>query len=241
MLLPWKTASQTMAARLEPFNESPYSRFFEFNPHLNRVVHQHMTCADYLSLPESKLNYSVSSFVRNPYDRAYSGFRQLQIDIIQQPLAQFSSEWTHELVRRQLAENEAQIGLAGGDFNRWISLLDEGQILEQGRNTNFPLHPAHYWTHLAGKRVADFIGKVENFGADFTRFCDLAGLGHLPEINLNVVELEPSSSLTDLGYRYVDRMNTESIQRINTLFSEDFDLLGYQRIEPHTREILAAT
>ena len=39
MFLPWKTASQTIALRLQPYNESPYGRFFYFNSHLNRVVH----------------------------------------------------------------------------------------------------------------------------------------------------------------------------------------------------------
>jgi hypothetical protein len=43
MFLPWKTASQIMVERLVPYNESPYSRFFYFNEHLNRVVHQHIT------------------------------------------------------------------------------------------------------------------------------------------------------------------------------------------------------
>ena len=81
MLLPWKTASQTMVLRLSQYNESPYNRFFYFNAHLNRVVHQHITCADFACLPESKLGYFLASYVRNPYDRAYSGFRQLQKDI----------------------------------------------------------------------------------------------------------------------------------------------------------------
>jgi hypothetical protein len=241
MFLPWKTASQTMVARLEPFNESPYSRFFDFNPHLNRVVHQHITCADFCCLPEHKLGYALASFVRNPYDRVYSGFRQLKKDIADQPLVQYPSDWIRRLVQEQLAANEAQIKEAEGDFNDWVSLLDEGQILEQGRNTNFPLHPSHYWTHLAGRTFADFVGRVESFEADFARFCQLVGLSQLPQINTNVVELSQSSSLGDVGYRYVDRMSAESIQKINSMFAEDFDLFGYSRVDPRTKEAIPLT
>jgi hypothetical protein len=74
MFLPWKTASQTLSHRLHNLDESPYSKFFAFNIFLNRVVHQHLTCSDYCSLPESKLGYFLASFVRNPYDRIYSAF-----------------------------------------------------------------------------------------------------------------------------------------------------------------------
>src|ERR1700712_6004726 len=117
MFLPWKTASQTMVLRLQAFNESPYDRFFHFNPYLNRVVHQHMTCADYVCLPESSRGYFAASFVRNPYDRAYSGFRQLLKDIQQQPNATYPEEWIRNLVREQLDENLAQLRQANFQFD----------------------------------------------------------------------------------------------------------------------------
>lgn len=76
-----------MVVRLEEYNDSPYDRFFYFNSYLNRIVHQHIICADFACLPESKLGYFTASFVRNPYDRVYSGFRQLQKDLREQPHA----------------------------------------------------------------------------------------------------------------------------------------------------------
>jgi len=231
MYLPWKTASQTIAARLGHLNDSPYSRFFAFNPHLNRVVHQHMTCADFLCLPESRLPYLSASFVRNPYDRVYSGFRQIQKDIAQQPAAQFPSPWIRNLVMKQLAENYAQLVKSNNDFDRWVALIEDEQIYEQGRNTNFPLHPAHYWTHIAGKAVVDFVGKVENFDADFKKFTTLADISDAPEINANTVELTTRASSDQTGYRYVDRMGSDSIRKINKLFTDDFDLFNYLRIE----------
>jgi hypothetical protein len=67
----------------------------------------------------------------------------------------------------QLAENFSQLCQAGFEFNKWISLLREEQIYEIGCNSNFPLHPAHYWTHISDEKKVNFIGKVENFENDF--------------------------------------------------------------------------
>src|SRR5258708_33011502 len=85
LLSPWKLASQTLKCRLRNYSEGSYSTSYNFNPILNRLVHQHMTCADFAVLPESRLGYTVAAFVRNPYDRAYSGFYQLQRDFHSQP------------------------------------------------------------------------------------------------------------------------------------------------------------
>jgi len=230
MFKPWKTASSSMGARLEPFDESPYSKFFDFNPHLNRVVHQHLTCADFAGLPESRLGYFAASFVRNPYDRVYSGFRQLQKDLREQPRAAYPQPWIRDLVMKQLAENSAQLRSASFQFDGWLDLVGDDQIYEAGRNTNFPLHPAHCWTHIAGRQAVDFIGRVENFEADFQSFLERVGIGTLPPVNSNVVELEGGAAANPHGYRYVDRMHARSLGKINRLFERDFELFGYERL-----------
>ena len=235
MFLPWKTASQTLALRLRPYDESPYSKFFEFNPHLNRVIHQHLTCADFAALPESRLGYFTGSFVRNPYDRAYSGFGELQRAVRWQPNLKFPSDWVRELVMTQLAETDMQLRRADYQFDAWIALLDEAQIYEAGRNTGFPLHPAHYWTHVAGRQCVDVVGRVERFEPDFASFCAHVGIEAGAE-NSNVVDLEAGSRTNPFGYRYVDRMNAASLTKINRLFAKDFELFGYRTVTgPATR------
>ena len=219
-----------MNARLDRFDESPHPKFFHFNPHLNRVVHQHLTCADFAALPESRLGYFAASFVRNPYDRVYSGFRQLQADIRDQPGAAYPEPWIRALVTAQLAENFSQLCRASFQFDEWLDLLGDEQVHEAGRNTNFPLHPSHYWTHLAGRQAVDFIGRVENFEEDFGRFLERSGIGPVPAVNANVVELEGGAATNLHGYRYVDRMAPRSIAKINRLFATDFELFGYERI-----------
>jgi hypothetical protein len=225
---PWKTASSTLGLRFRCYDESPYSPFFHFNPHLNRVVHQHLTLADFRLLPESRLGYATASFVRNPYDRAYSGFIQLQRDIAEQPRAAYPSEWIKELVTAQLAENTRRLIAAGYDFNQWILTLPEYEIHEAGRNTNMPLHPASYWTHAEGQQSVDFVGKVENFEDEVERLCTIIGIPIPAKESANVTDALPDPSL--LNYRYVSRMSRVSIDRINRLFADDFATFGYEQV-----------
>ncbi|ORV82827.1 hypothetical protein AWC11_23295 [Mycobacterium interjectum] len=226
LLAPWKTASSTTHARLHDYNESPYSRFYDFNPHLQRVVHQHLTYADFRMLPESRLGYVTGAFIRNPYDRVYSGFLQLQRDIREQPNAPFPNAWIKALVMRQLADNEAQLIAADFQFDKWLSLVGESQVYEIGRNSSFPLHPAHYWTGICGQQMVDFIGKVENFESDFDRLCARVGIDVDRRPNANVTA---DSAVGGSRYRYVDRMGSTSIGKINALFADDFALFGYEK------------
>ena len=229
MLEAWKTASQTLRVRLRDHNESQYPGFFYFNPYLNRVVHQHITRAEFACLPESKLGYLTAAFVRNPYDRAYSGFRQLQKDIQDQPAALFPEPWIGELVRAQLAENFAQLCRTGFDFDAWLGSVRDEQVYEVGRNTNFPLHPGYYWTHIADLQAVDFIGRVETFEADFQRFLSQVRIAQAAQMNENVVDLVGDAGADPSGYRYVARMNAQSRARINELFARDFELFGYDK------------
>ena len=228
LLAPWKTASSTCHASLEQYNQSPYNRFFHWSPQLGRVVHQHLTLADFLALPEGRLGYNVGAFVRNPYDRAYSGFLQLQRDFAEQPKLDFSPRWIGELVRAQVAENMSRIVRAGFDFNEWIRSLPEYEVFEPGRNTNMVLHPAHYWTHVAGDLQVGFVGKVENFESDFDGFCKFVGIDVPVVAAANISET--SQHVPAGGSRYAGRMSRPALDRVNELFAADFDYFGYDRL-----------
>jgi len=228
LLAPWKTASSTCHASLEAYNESPYSRFFHWNAPLNRVVHQHLTLADFLALPEGRLGYKIGAFVRNPYDRAYSGFVQLQRDARDHPVLTYSPGWISDLVRTQIEENMSRIVEAEFDFDRWIAELPEYEVFEPGRNTSMVLHPSHYWTHADGQLHVDFVGKVEDFDSDFARFCASVGID-TPQVALaNVTEGEPAPDAG--GPKYAGRMSRRSLDRINELFAKDFEYFGYEML-----------
>ncbi len=227
MLAPWKTASSTAHHRLRPYNESPYSRFYHYNPYLQRVVHQHLTYAEYQCLPESRLGYYTGAFVRNPYDRVYSGFLQLQRDLEAQPGSDFPAPWIRSLVLRQLAENRAQLAAAAFEFDGWWRLVEEHQIYDIGRNSSFPLHPAFFWTGLGGRRNVDFVGRVESFEQDFASFCAQAGLDPPEAASVNVTGAPPATG-EDAAPRHLGRMSAYSISKINALFANAFELFGYR-------------
>jgi len=232
MFLPWKTASGTLAARLAPYDEGPYNTHFRFNARLNRVIHRHVTCADFLGLPEAGLGYFRASFVRNPYDRMYSGFRQIQADLRAAPHVAIEQAWVKALVHQQLMENHQLLQSANHDFDQWVALIQEHQVLQQGRNSNLPLHPACYWTHVADHQFVDFIGRVERFEEDLGIFADLVDVVPLRVASVNVAERAERSGVSAEGYRYVARMNDASIRKINHLFAADFERLGYRKIKP---------
>ena len=228
LLSPWKTASSTMHLRLMRFNESPYQGFYDFNPHLQRVVHQHLTYADFTALPESRLGYVTAAFVRNPYDRVYSGFLQLQRDIEAMPRLDFPTPWTKPLVMRQIAENFAQLAAAGFEFNTWVGLIQDHQVLEVGHNSSFPLHPAHYWTGIDGERRVDFVGHVERFERDFDRLCQRVGITPERRDNANVSDAPAAAGDPDTP-RYLGHMTAATLSRINALFARDFEIFGFRR------------
>ncbi|HXP05957.1 MAG TPA: sulfotransferase family 2 domain-containing protein [Stellaceae bacterium] len=187
-----------------------------------------MTYADFRALLEGRLGYAVASFVRNPYDRVYSGFIQVQRDQRNQPGEIYPAPWIGDLVLRQLAENAAQLDAAGGDFDRWLALVEEWQVYEAGRNSSFPLHPAHYWTHEDGRQAVDFIGRAESFEADFARLCRTFDLDNAGTANANV-RVDPSQT-GRFGYKYAHLMSAASIDRIERLFDTDFSLFRYERL-----------
>lgn len=230
ILAPWKTASTTIRARLGTHCESPYNTFYHYNPILHRVVHQHMTYGDFAALPEARLGYFTAAFVRNPYDRVYSGFRQLLKDVQNQPQAPFLDPAVRTLVMQQLADNFAQLCQAGFGFEAWLALIADHQVLDIGRNTSFPLHPSHYWTHHNGRQAVDFVGRVESFEADFERLCTSLGVEPDSNVNVNVDASDSEFAGNKHGYRYVDRMSSAARRRINELFRDDFELFGYQYV-----------
>ena len=228
LLQPWKSASSTAHLRLAHHDESPYSRFYDYNHHLQRVVHQHITFAEFAALPESRQGYFTGAFVRNPYDRVYSGFTQLQRDIQEQPAAAFPNDWIRALVMRQLADNHAQLAAGEFDFDKWFALVEEHQIYDVGRNSSFPLHPAHYWTGIDREQKVDFIGKVECFERDFDAFCIRVGIEPGERASTNVSDRLPEPQSPGNSH-YANRMSAASISKIDRLFDVDFELFGYPK------------
>ncbi|MBR7801557.1 sulfotransferase family 2 domain-containing protein [Undibacterium fentianense] len=233
ILFPWKTASQTIRFRLKHLDQSPYPKSYHFNPYLQRVVHQHITLADFSLLPEAQLGYRLAVFVRNPYDRVYSGFQQILRDALSQPKWQLPASWIHQLVTQQLADNFEEICRSSFDINRWFAQLPLHKILELGRNSSLYLHPCSYWTHRVDQLVVDFVGKVESFEEDFARLCELYGLEPASTVSVNQT---PASELPKVqaihGFRYAKLFEPQNIEKINAVFKSDFVHFNYPILTP---------
>jgi hypothetical protein len=231
LLSPWKTASQTLQARLGPLAERPYPALPDFNASLRRVVHQHLTLADWDALAGNRSGFELAVFVRNPYDRVVSGFRQLLRDIQVLPRLRHPSPLVAGLIAEQSARVYAGLSSAGFDLNRWFDALPLHALHEAGHNVCLPLHPATYWTHRDGRLRADFIGRVEDFERDFER---LRARYRLPE-TANAVANRSSDlpAKADVhGYLYTHLLTPRTIARINAVFAQDFALLGYEPLSP---------
>ena len=98
-------------------------------------------------------------------------------------------------------------------FNRWFAAVEPYQILEVGRNTSLPLHPAAYWTGIGGETKIDFIGRAEDFERDFARFCHQVGITAFATVNANVTEPPEIAPAQDGPYRYTHLMTAATIQQ----------------------------
>ena len=227
LLLPWKCASQTVRTRLSQLAKDPYQQLFYYNPTLRRVCNQHHTYADYLLLPESHQGRKVATFVRNPYDRVASGFMQICRDINVIPKLSFQDPELKLFVLDQLAQNSQDVIRSGYNINEWFMRLSPYRILDISSSV-FLLHPVTAWTHV-GKKQVDFIGKVENFEADFVKLKALFGIGETSMESANQSKLSTSLS-PDSPYRYATTLEKRTVAKINALFAEDFVRLGYEKI-----------
>ena len=151
----------------------------------------------------------------------------MQRDIQQQPSASFPADWIKALVMRQLADNFAQLAAGDFDFDKWFDRVEENQIREIGRNSSYPLHPAHYWTGVDGQQSVDFVGRVENFEPDFEAFCRKTGVQPRDRATVNVSNA-PSGASSPHAPRRINNMGAKSISKINDIFKADFELFGYR-------------
>jgi len=227
-LLPWKTASQTLKKRLSFLNRSPYPDYYYFNSIIGRVVHQHITLSDFQRLPEYRPDIQIAVFVRNPYDRVFSGFLQMIKDLRSQPGRLISDAVVMSQVLEQLRLNLEGLKEANFDFNRWFQRLPDYFFYDRDRNTSLPIHPMTYWTHDGKVLRARFLGRVENFEIDFQRLCRQFSLTNVASGNANVsFEEWASLSTTTTQYRYLKYFQPETLARVNEIFSEDFRSFGY--------------
>jgi hypothetical protein len=199
-----KTGSATLRKALSPYVDikRPTQHFSEHVPIRRFLESQHSSLAE---------EFFKFSFVRNPYDRLYSGFQQ---DLL---AAYKLKHW--EAAKKPIFDK------IGENFNRYI---EEYVTVADIRNDPFWVCfcPMNEFTHRDGKIFVDFIGKAERLWDDAKKLETLLDVEFLQTEDLNVRDASRAP------LKYVKHYNCRSIEIVNEIYAEDFQYYGYDILNP---------
>lgn len=208
-----KCASATVRRSLTPYTDIGY-------PVTNDT--QHVTVRKFLASAHAAAwtaGYLRFTFVRNPYDRLYSGFQQDRFAATQ------SSRWRHAKQRI--------FDAIGDDFNRYV-MEHVRHADREGAWQWICWCPMHAFAYLDGERVVDFVGRAEAVEAGLAELSHRLGipLAKAPDANVRV---EPAGD----RLKYLDRYDRATLELVNELYAEDFERFGYARVDPASRPVQA--
>ena len=218
---PWKVASSTLGARLGRYDCGRYPPEPHFNAHLQKDISKHIALRDFAGLPESSEPYYRFTFVRNPYDRIYSGFLQRRWRLLNDDeFLQSDPELAIEL------EN------INGGFGQFLSYHKE-RYARDGKLVGGHLHE---YVYHDGTSMVDFVGHVETFEKSFAEVCTAIGVEDAPKINANVrfedrARIDNDSDWSN-AYRYIHEFDADMVRTTNELYARDFELLQYRALDP---------
>lgn len=191
-----------------------------YNDALNEHLHKHLNLVTFFKLPESKQNYIRFTFVRNPYDRLYSGFLQRQHRLTEDP--------PPKLDVRLLKDELASIR---GGFGEYVAFFTDRYKRKAGGPSSLCAHVYH-----DRDPAVHYVGFLETFEASLSQICDLVGITELGAGNANVrYELsgvDAARTHSNAQFRYLEKFDPETIRIVNETFAEDFNKLGYRMVEP---------
>ena len=221
---PWKCGSATLYQRLRKFDNNKYPQGKYFNKTLGKITSKHIRLCDFYKLPESHLNYIRFTFVRNPYDRLYSGFLQRRYRLTKRRYRLTKNPSLH-LRFNESKEELSSIERGFSDFARFF--LDV--------KIDFIKISKHVYYN--NKPAVDYVGFIETFEASFAQICDKIGIDGAGDTSANVryteMERETSSSFSTTRYRYIDKFDRDTIRMVNEKLTNDYQPLGYRIIQPN--------
>lgn len=226
MFCPPKTGSTTLTHRLLAYDSRDN---FYYQPRWNEEKFKleelkHLTYGEFLAYEDSKLldRYFSFCFVRNPYDRLYSGFlmRCHHIKNVRHPRLPENKEYLNKLCRYL----EKQLF----GFNASLELLCQLEDVGFLRLTDY--------THHEGCQVLDFVGYNERYEEDYQTVCD--NLDVVGEATPNKVVRKnpmPPCNPCDMqrtDYKYIDKYERRTIAFVNDRYAQEFDAFGYRKFDP---------
>jgi hypothetical protein len=146
--------------------------------------------------------YFKFSFVRNPYTRAVSDWK-----------------WCKTWFKHKWIRNESkEIGFQ--TFSEYLRFM-EYHICEVGdQNCWSHVKPSHFYLFKNGEKQVDFIGKQESFHKDFSVVCERI------QLDYEIDEFKQTKNRED----YMKYYTKEDIELINQIYSKDFEVFDYVKI-----------
>lgn len=200
-----KAGSTTIRHSLAPFTDIgyPVSQF-----------EQHVTVNEFLKIGGSKSifkKYFKFTFVRNPYDRLYSGYLQDR---------KASVTW-----QKWIDAKAPIFNAIGDDFNTYLTeYVAKANLAEDWDWICFC--PMTAFSHRNGKYVLDWYGKSENIEKDLVVLGSRLGIEIVKAEDLNV------NTNPQKGLKYLDRYTRQSVEMVNKVYAKDFDFFGYRKVDP---------
>jgi hypothetical protein len=200
-----KSASATVRQSLAPYTDVGYP--------VTKGV-QHQTIRQFLASPHAPLfgqGYLRFTFVRNPYDRLYSGYVQDRYAASQSPRWQRAKEPIFKAI--------------GDDFNRYM--LEYVRHADRAEAWDWICFcPMHEFAWHDGECVLDFVGRAETVEASLAELSRRLQVPITKAADANV-NVAPGEAL-----KYLDRYDRATLELVNTLYREDFERFGYPMVDP---------
>lgn len=201
-----KCASATVRQSLAPYTDIGYP--------VTKGGTQHVTIEAFLASEHAALwdqGYLRFSFVRNPYDRLYSGWLQDRFAATQSP--------------RWRQAKAAIFERTGDDFGRYV--------VEHVRHAD-RLHawdwicwcPMHAFVCRDGRPALDFVGRAEDVEAGLAELSRRLGVPIAKAVDANV-NVPPAT-----GLKHLEHYDRATVELVNELYAEDFSLFGYAKLDP---------
>lgn len=204
-----KCASSTLRHSLAPFTDIGYPKTAYEEP-----SEQHMTLPTFQQSKYAPLlnEYFTFTFVRNPYDRLYSGFLQDRLAWRSWPI------WT--IAKMEIFEQ------VGDDFNQYVlDYVSRADIRTDWRWVSFcPM--TEYAFDAGGNFRLDWFGRAENFNEDLQTLA-----GHI-DATIEKVPDRNVKTPVQQGLKYIDKYAPETLKFVNETYGKDFEVFGYETVKP---------
>jgi len=200
-----KCASATVRRSISPFADIgwPVANF-----------EQHMTINRFLQTEHAGLidRYFKFTFVRNPYDRIYSGYLQ--------------DRFASENYPRWINAKKPIFDRIGDDFSLYLN--DYALTMDIAGNWEWICFcPMSEFAFLKDRNILDFVGKAEALESDIQALAVHLGIDieKAPDENVRTTICMPEP-------KYLKMYDRRSVANVNRVYADDFKHFGYQMLDP---------